>query len=210
MPDWQNLAPGFQPIAVFTLETNKSSWQTNCLRRTSSVKPARINFRTNKPSVCPSLKRFWDDDLSIQTNKSTKVRREFTQAAQIDRRFVRLWWENDQWEAKVKPIAPCTRDFSRALNKLQVIAMNSHWFIALFAAVVIGRRNSFGIRLSTVLWDPLYVLTTGTYYNNLLLTRYSCSVTLTRWYSYVIDAIRGRQPTWWSFLWEIHETGSHR
>ena len=46
-----------------------------------------------------------------------------------------------QWEAKPKPIAPCTRDFSRALNKLQVIARNCDWFIALFAPVVVGRGN---------------------------------------------------------------------
>ena len=31
----------------------------------------------------------------------------------------------NQWEAKQKPIAACTRDFSRALNKLQVIVRNS-------------------------------------------------------------------------------------
>ena len=31
--------------------------------------------------------------------------------------------------------------FSRALSKLQVIARNSDWFIALFAPVVIGRSN---------------------------------------------------------------------
>ena len=42
---------------------------------------------------------------------------------------------------KPKPIAPCTRDFSRALSELQVIARNCDWFIALFAPVVIGRSN---------------------------------------------------------------------
>ena len=31
----------------------------------------------------------------------------------------------NNWEAKPKPIAPCARDFSRALSKLQVIARNS-------------------------------------------------------------------------------------
>ena len=186
MPDWlKNIAPGFPPIAIFTLEMSKSSRRTNCLRRTSSVKP-------NKPFVCPSLKKLFRRRFVHQTNKSTKVRLDFTQAAQIVRRFNRLWWENDHWQAKVKPIAPRMRDFCRALNKLQVIARNSSRFIALFAAVVICHCNSFGIRLSTVLWDPLYALTTGTYYNNLLLTRYSCSVTLTHWYSYVIDRTRGR------------------
>ena len=35
----------------------------------------------------------------------------------------------NQWEAKPKPIAPCTRDFSRALSEFQVIARNYHWLI---------------------------------------------------------------------------------
>ena len=37
------------------------------------------------------------------------------------------------------------RDFSRPLSKLQVIARNSDWFIALFAPNVIGRSDYFGI-----------------------------------------------------------------
>ena len=48
---------------------------------------------------------------------------------------------------KAKPIASCTRDFSRALSKLQVIA----WSSDLFAHVLIGRRNYFGIGCSTVI-----------------------------------------------------------
>jgi len=44
-----------------------------------------------------------------------------------------------------KEIAPCTRYVSRAWSKLQVTASNSHWFIALFAPVVIGRDDYFGI-----------------------------------------------------------------
>ena len=52
---------------------------------------------------------------------------------------------------KTKPIASCTRDFSRALSKLQVIARNSDWFIALFAPVVIGRNNYFGTGFSIVI-----------------------------------------------------------
>ena len=43
------------------------------------------------------------------------------------------WHFFNQWEAK--PIAPCTRDFSRALSKEQVIAYNSDWFTGLFAVV---------------------------------------------------------------------------
>ena len=68
-----------------------------------------------------------------------------------------------QWEAKPKPkpIAPCTRDFSRALSKFQIIARNCDWLIALFAPVVIGRSNFFDFGVSTVIWKPLYWLKTG-------------------------------------------------
>ena len=62
----------------------------------------------------------------------------------------------NQWEAKPKPIAPCMRHFSRALNELQLIARNCDWFIALPAPVVIGRSNCFGFGFSTVIWKPLY------------------------------------------------------
>ena len=48
-------------------------------------------------------------------------------------------------------MAPCTSYFSRALSKLQVIAWNSDWFIALFAPVVIGRGYYLGIGFSTVI-----------------------------------------------------------
>ena len=61
----------------------------------------------------------------------------------------------NQWEAKPKPIALCTRDFSRGLSELHVIARNFDWFIALSAPVVIGRSNYFGFGFSTVIWKPL-------------------------------------------------------
>ena len=61
----------------------------------------------------------------------------------------------NQWEAKPKPIAPCTRDFSRASSELQVIARNCDWFMALFAPAVIGGSNCFGFGFSTVIWKPL-------------------------------------------------------
>ena len=64
-----------------------------------------------------------------------------------------------QWEAKPKPIAPCTRDLSRALRELQVIARNCDWFIALSALVVIGRSNCVGFGFSTVIWKQLYTYT---------------------------------------------------
>ena len=53
--------------------------------------------------------------------------------------------------ANRKPIARCTRDFSRAFNELQVIARNSDRFIAFFAPSVIGRSNYFGVGSSTVI-----------------------------------------------------------
>ena len=61
----------------------------------------------------------------------------------------------NQWEAKPKPIAPCTRDISRASGELQVIARNCDWFMELFVPVVIGRSNCFGFGFSTVIWKPL-------------------------------------------------------
>ena len=61
----------------------------------------------------------------------------------------------NQWDAKPKPIAPCTRDFSRASSELLVIASNCDWFMALFVPVVIGPSNCFGFGFSTVFWKPL-------------------------------------------------------
>ena len=57
----------------------------------------------------------------------------------------------NQGDAKPKPSAPCTRDFSRASGELQVIAKNSDWFMELFVLVVIGRSNCFGFGFSTVI-----------------------------------------------------------
>lgn len=57
---------------------------------------------------------------------------------------------------ELKPITPCTRDFSHALCKLQVISRNSEWVIALFSSVVIARRNEyFGTGFAIVIWKPL-------------------------------------------------------
>ena len=42
----------------------------------------------------------------------------------------------NQWDAKPNPIAPCTRDFSRALSEIQIIATNRDWFVALPAPVL--------------------------------------------------------------------------
>ena len=62
----------------------------------------------------------------------------------------------NQWETKSNPIAPCTRDFSRAFNKLQVIARNFDWLIALFAPVLIGRSNYVAIAFSTRIWKQIW------------------------------------------------------
>ena len=53
-------------------------------------------------------------------------------------------------EAKPKPIAPCTLDFSRASTELPVIARNCDWLMELFVPIVIGRSNCFGFGFSTV------------------------------------------------------------
>jgi len=58
--------------------------------------------------------------------------------------------------SKTKTIAPYTRDFSRVLSKLQSIARISDWFLALFAPVMIGRSNYFGLLFSTVICKPLF------------------------------------------------------
>lgn len=54
------------------------------------------------------------------------------------------------------PTALYSRDISRALRKLRLIARNSDWFIPLF--VVIGRINYFGVSLCTVIEKALYVV----------------------------------------------------
>ena len=78
----------------------------------------------------------------------------------------------NQWEAKSKPIAPCTRDFSRASSKLQVIARNGSWrclfllWLVGVIALVLVFRQSFENRSNTAtyswwthrverLWSPL-------------------------------------------------------
>lgn len=60
----------------------------------------------------------------------------------------------------LKNLAPlfelaCVR-FSRALRKLEVIAKNSDWFIALFAPVVVGWSNYSDIALSRIISKLLH------------------------------------------------------
>ena len=61
---------------------------------------------------------------------------------------------SNQWEAKLKAIVLCTRDFSRAFSDIEVIARNSDWFVTLSAPVVIGRSNCFRFAFSTVILKP--------------------------------------------------------
>ena len=64
----------------------------------------------------------------------------------------------NQWEARPKPIEPCTFHSSCDLSELQIIARNCDWFIVLFGPVMIGGSNCLGFGFSTVFWKPLYVL----------------------------------------------------
>ena len=56
----------------------------------------------------------------------------------------------NQWDAKLKPIAPCTRDFSRASSELQVmlgIVIGSSrssfllWLVGVIALVLVFRQS---------------------------------------------------------------------
>ena len=87
----------------------------------------------------------------------------------------------NQWEAKPKPIAPCTRDFYRASSELQVFARNCDWFIALFAPVVIGRSNCFGFGFSTDIWKLLYCDGDNLTFLNWFDTKFSCLTFLPTW-----------------------------
>ena len=93
----------------------------------------------------------------------------------------------NQWEAN--PIAPCTRDFSRASGELQVIARNCDWFIALPAPVVIGQSDYFGFGFSTVIWKPLYIVNS----KNIIT---GCNM------AYMFNAFSLKVPFWW-FVTEV-------
>ena len=67
------------------------------------------------------------------------------------KRLAPVFQPNECSEAKPKPIAPCTHDFSHALSDFQVIARNCDWFIALSAPVVIDWSNCFGFGFSMVI-----------------------------------------------------------
>lgn len=62
----------------------------------------------------------------------------------------------NQLQANLKPITTCAHNLSNTLRKLQVIARNSHWFITLFALVVIGQSYHFGIVFWQSFEKPLY------------------------------------------------------
>ena len=60
----------------------------------------------------------------------------------------------NRWFKNLAPLIQLMRRkarFFRTLSKLQFIARNSEWFIALFAPVVINRSNYFGFGFSTVI-----------------------------------------------------------
>ena len=57
----------------------------------------------------------------------------------------------NQREEKPNPIAAYKHDIYHPLSKLQVIGRNSDWCISLFALVLIGRSDYFGIGFSTVI-----------------------------------------------------------
>ena len=54
-------------------------------------------------------------------------------------------------KTKIKINRSLEARLSRASSKLQVIVRNSDWFIALFAPVVIGWSDYYGIGFSTVI-----------------------------------------------------------
>ena len=103
----------------------------------------------------------------------------------------------NQWDAKPKPIAPCTRDFSRASSELRVIARNCDWFMALFVPVVIGRSNCFGFGFSTVIWKPLYLLV---WYQSFEFLNFfvsgGCGV-LCAYYSWICGGCHQKRETRW-------------
>ena len=57
----------------------------------------------------------------------------------------------NQWKENPKPIATCTRAFSRGLSRLHVVASYSDWLVALLWSVVIGWSDWFGFGFTTQL-----------------------------------------------------------
>ena len=73
-------------MAVFTLEDEQVVWtdKSSQMSKSSDVKTGRTNFQTTlSPEFVRLFVRLWrrrrfEDDLSVQTNKSTKVQPKFT------------------------------------------------------------------------------------------------------------------------------------
>ena len=115
----------------------KEANQGNCLN--ADVSPARISLFAMdeyKRSRWTRVKGPSSFQVTVESNCASAI------ATLTD------WPKNlaplfNQWDAKSKRIAHCTRDFSRALRKLHVITKNSDWFIRLFTPVVIARKNYF-------------------------------------------------------------------
>ena len=55
------------------------------------------------------------------------------------------------------PIVPRSHAFSRAWRLSHVFALNSDWFIALFASVMIGQSNYLGFGFTNVRIAPQHV-----------------------------------------------------
>ena len=64
--------------------------------------------------------------------------------------FIKLAPLSQPIRCKTKPIVPRAHVFSCAWRRLHVFALNSDWFIALFAPVVIGQSNYFGFGFTTL------------------------------------------------------------
>ena len=90
------------------------------------------------------IERFSDDCRKTKTNEIRAVFKWLSKVTTwlrllclvIGWKDSRQFFQPIQWDAKPKPIAPCTRDLSRASSELHVIASNCDWFIALSAPVV--------------------------------------------------------------------------
>ena len=110
-----------------------------------------INFTRSTSLSNGNYQLFIIINSNSSSSSSISSRAVFKWLSKVITRLLRLviGWKDTrqffgQWEAKPKPIAPCTRDISHALSELQVIARNCDWFITLSAPVVIGRSNCFG------------------------------------------------------------------
>ena len=62
----------------------------------------------------------------------------------------------NQSDAKLKPIATSPPAFSRALRRLHIFTLSSHWLLVIFIFVPIGRCDYFGFGYTTLDRKALY------------------------------------------------------